>query len=111
MKKGKIAVYGIALTSLLGCAAKNETRNIAVVIGEECEVLQTNAPVRMLEKLESEMNECNIQDVACIPNWESELKSEGYECESLDLQYFRINEIRMTWLQKKYSCSETYEIQ
>lgn len=113
MKKRKIAVCGIAIASVLGYAAirNNEVRNIAVIIGEECDVLQTNAPVKRLENLESKMNECSIDDIACIPNWESELKNEGYKCESLDLKYFGLDEIRMVWLQNEYSCIETYKFQ
>lgn len=107
----KIGFAAIALTSLQACKT-NEKRNIAVVIGEECEVLQTNAPKTYLEKLKNETVEnCKNASVpACIPDWNEKIQKDGYESESLNLAYFKIDEIKMSWLQNEYQTFEEYDL-
>lgn len=116
----KVFLYGFAFIGVTNwyftvtggqTTMKNSTRVIALNIGEECEVYETNAPTSRLLELEQESCEhCDEYDYERIPQWQKVLQSEGYTFNDVDLMYFDVTESRNEWLHTEYKCTEQYEI-
>lgn len=115
----KVFLYGFAFIGITnwyftvygGQKMENSTRIIALNIGEECEVYQTDAPTSRLLELEQESCEhCDEYDYESIPVWQKVLQDEGYTFDDVDLMYFNVTESRNEWLHTEFNCTEQYEI-